>query len=140
MVIADELGNVIFKADVDGIHTTAVSLNGEAAASQKYVDEAIANADVDLTGYATEDFVTTAVDAAKTELSESIIAESEVWKIVDNDGNIIFSIDNAGAHTTNLTLNGSDITQIIAEAELITTEEIDRICNASITSIEDVIL
>lgn len=43
MVIADESGNIIFKADADGIHTTAVSLNGEAAATEKYVDDAVAN-------------------------------------------------------------------------------------------------
>jgi hypothetical protein len=111
MVIADESGNIIFKADADGIHTTAVSLNGEAAASEKYVDEAIADIDipeVDFTGYATEDFVTSAVESAKEELSESITAEAEDWKVVDSNGNIIFSVDNTGAHTTNLTLDGEE--------------------------------
>ena len=111
MVVADESGNIIFKADADGIHTTAVSLNGEAAASEKYVDEAIANIDIpeaDFTGYATEDFVTSVVESAKEELSESITAEAENWKVVDSNGNIIFSVDNAGAHTTNLTLNGEE--------------------------------
>lgn len=151
MVIADESGNIIFKADADGIHTTAVSLNGEAAASEKYVDEAIANIDIpdvdftgyatetyvaeeiakipktdltgyatekyvgeaidaipeaDFTGYATENFVDTAIDSAKEELSESIVAESSEWKVVDEAGNIVFSVDAAGAHTTELTLNG----------------------------------
>ena len=116
MVIADESGNIIFKADADGIHTTAVSLNGEAAASEKYVDEAIANIDipeVDFTGYATEDFVTSAVESAKEELSESITAEAEDWKVVDEAGNIIFSVDNTGAHTTELTLNGESIRDIV---------------------------
>ena len=107
MVIADESGNIIFKADADGIHTTAVSLNGEAAASEKYVDEAIASIPkVDFTGYATEEYVTSAVSSVKDELSESIITETEDWKIVDGDGNIIFSIDTEGTHTTELTLNG----------------------------------
>jgi hypothetical protein len=106
MIIADESGNIIFKADADGIHTTAVSLNGEAAATEKYVDDAIANADVDLTGYATEDFVTSAVESAKEDLSESVESESDGWKIVDEAGNIIFSVDAEGAHTTELTLNG----------------------------------
>ena len=111
MVIVDESGNIIFKADADGIHTTAVSLNGETAASEKYVDEAIANIDipkVDFTGYATENFVNTAIDSAKEELSESIVSESSEWKIVDEAGNIIFSVDNTGAHTINLTLNGEE--------------------------------
>lgn len=111
MVIADESGNIIFKADADGIHTTTVSLNGEAAASEKYVDEAIANIDipeVDFTGYATEDYVTIAVDSAKEEISESIVAESNEWKVVDEVGNIIFSVDADGTHTTELTLNGKE--------------------------------
>ena len=118
MVIADESGNIIFKADADGIHTTAVSLNGEAAASQKYVDEAVANIDipdVNFTGYATEDFVTSAVDSAKEELSESIVSESDEWKVVDESGNIIFSVDADGAHTTALSLNGESVEDIIDE-------------------------
>ena len=111
MVIADESGNIIFKADANGIHTTAVSINGEVAASEKYVDEAIANIDipeVDFTGYATENFVTVAVDAVKEELSESIASESAEWKVVDGNGNIIFSVDADGAHTTELTLDGKE--------------------------------
>jgi hypothetical protein len=43
MVITDESGNIIFKVDTNGIHTTAVSLDGEAAATEKYVDDAVAN-------------------------------------------------------------------------------------------------
>lgn len=116
MVIADESGNIIFKADADGVHTTAVSINGEPAASEKYVDEAIANIDipeVDFTGYATENYVTSAVDSAKQELSESIVAESDEWKVVDEADNIIFSVDATGAHTTNLTLNGESVTDIV---------------------------
>ena len=51
MVITDEAGNAIFRADADGIHTTALSLNGEAAATETYVDNAIAAIPgVDLTG------------------------------------------------------------------------------------------
>lgn len=118
MVIADESGNIIFKADADGMHTTALSLNGEAAATETYVNNAIANIDipeVDFTGYATEDFVTSAVEYAKEELSESIVAESDDWKVVDEAGNIIFSVDASGAHTTALTLNGQDVEDIIDE-------------------------
>jgi hypothetical protein len=153
MTIADESGNIIFKADAEGIHTTAVSLNGEAAATEKYVDDAIANIEipeVDFTGYATEiyvdnkvaDLVNSAPEALNTlgelatalenhedaydalletvggkatqedlndlreELSESIVSESDEWKVVDENGNIIFSVDADGAHTTSMTLNG----------------------------------
>lgn len=68
MVISDEAGNIIFRADADGIHTTAVSLNGETAATEKYVDDAVANIDipeVDFTGYATEGYVDTAIQEAQ---------------------------------------------------------------------------
>ena len=135
VVIADESGNIIFKADADGIHTTTVTVNdGEAVATEKYVDEAIANIDipeVDFTGYATEDFVTTAVDSAKEELSESIVAESDEWKVVDEAGNIIFSVDASGAHTTELTLNGESaateayVDEAISNIEFPTTDLTD---------------
>ena len=91
----------------------------------------------DLTGYATEEFVSNAIaeiptpdvsgqigahntseaahedirqaiNTAKEELSESIVAESDEWKVVDEAGNIIFSVDVSGAHTTKLTLNGEN--------------------------------
>ena len=58
--VADEQGNVIFKLDKDGAHTTNLTLNGEEAASKKYVQEAIESIDfpeTDLTGYATEQYV-----------------------------------------------------------------------------------
>lgn len=118
IVIADESGNVIFRADAAGIHATALSLNGEVAATEAYVDEAVANIDipdVDFTGYATEEYVTNAIETTKNELSESIVAETEEWKVVDEDGNIIFSVDAGGAHTTVLTLNGQDVEDIIDE-------------------------
>lgn len=74
--IADEQGNVIFKLDKDGAHTTNLTLNGEEAASQKYVQEAIEDIDfpvTDLTGYATEDFVEKAIeniDFPETDLTD----------------------------------------------------------------------
>lgn len=117
MVIADESGNIIFKADADGIHTTAVSLNGEAAATEKYVDDAVANIPTpDVSGQinthnTSEEAhadIRQAIENAKEELSESIVAESDEWKVVDEAGNIIFSVDASGAHTTNLTLNGEE--------------------------------
>ena len=135
VIISDENGNIIFKADADGIHTTALTLKGESAATETYVDDAIAAIDipeVDLTGYATEEFVGNAIDAiefpetdlsdyynkeetdtaistAKEELSESIVTEADEWKIVDEAGNIIFSVDASGAHTTELTLNDESV-------------------------------
>ena len=105
------------------------------------VDAAIENVDVDLTGYATEEYVTTAIgnidfpepdlgdyytktetdtaiESAKEELSESIVSESEEWHIVDNNGNIVATIDASGISTTtvaaqNITINGIDIEELI---------------------------
>ena len=115
MIIADESGNIIFKADADGIHTTALTLNGESAATEKYVDDSIAEIPTpDVSGQinahntsetAHED-IRQAINTAKEELSESIVTESDEWKVVDEEGNIIFSVDATGAHTTELTLNG----------------------------------
>ena len=42
MVVTDESGNIIFKVDEDGIHTTNLSLNGEVVATEKYVNDIIA--------------------------------------------------------------------------------------------------
>lgn len=147
IVITDESGNIIFKADADGIHTTSLTLNGVSAATETYVDDAIANIDipeVDFTGYATEEYVGVAVDTAKEELSESIISESEEWKVVDSNGNIIFSVDADGAHTTSLTLNdGYVATESYVDAAIatitpaITNDEIDEICAGTLTTFLD---
>ena len=159
MIIADESGNIIFKADANGIHTTELTLNGEAAATQTYVNESVSKIDipdVDFTGYATEEYVAnaiadidipetdltdyytkeetdTAINTAKEELSESIVAESDEWKVVDEAGNIIFGVDASGAHTTSLTLNGENaatesyVDDAIANIEFPTTDLTDYV-------------
>ena len=73
--IADEQGNVIFKLDKDGAHTTNLTLNGEEAASQKYVQEAIESIDfpeTDLTNYPTKgelEEAIAAIDFPETDLT-----------------------------------------------------------------------
>ena len=89
MVIADESGNIIFKADADGMHTTALTLNGENAATEKYVDN------------------------AKKDLGENLESENGELSIVDGNGNVIFKIDADGAHTTNITVDGESIKNIV---------------------------
>jgi cytochrome oxidase Cu insertion factor (SCO1/SenC/PrrC family) len=183
MVIADESGNIIFKADADGLHTTELTLNGESAATESYVDNAIANIEfpetdltdyatkkyvddavdgVDFTGYATEtyvdnkvaDLVNSAPEALntlgelatalenhedaydalletvggkathddlenmKTELSESIVSEQQEFHVVDENGNIVTSIDENGVATTTVTaqsiiVNGDNVEEHI---------------------------
>ena len=87
MIIADESGNIIFKADAEGIHTTAVSLNGEAAATEKYVDETVANIDipeVDFTGYATEDYVDNKVADLVNSAPEALNTLGELAAALEN--------------------------------------------------------
>lgn len=60
----------------------------------------------------------TAINELKEELSEAIESESEEWHIVDNNGNIIATIDASGFHTTevaarNIIINGFDIEALI---------------------------
>lgn len=126
MVIADEAGNIIFKADADGLHTTSLSLGGEPAATEAYVDEAIANIkipEVDFTGYATEDFVSQSVETAKTEISESIVSETNEFHIVDDAGNIVASIDENGVATTTVTaqsvvINGNNVEEHLDDTNI----------------------
>lgn len=125
MIIADESGNIIFKVDSEGAHTTNLILDGENAATEVYVDNAIANINfpkTDLSGYYTKDETDTAINNLKTEISESIISESTEWTIVDNDGNIISKIDADGLETTNvkaqaIVVNGTDVESKIDELD-----------------------
>ena len=82
------------------------------------VDTAIDNIEipeVDLTNYYTMVETNTAIESVKEELSESIVAKTDEWKVVDEAGNIIFSVDATGAHTTALTLNGESVEDIVDE-------------------------
>lgn len=153
-VVAD---NVVFDGSADIVLTTTVK-NSEKLdnkAASEYVlktdlpdtSNFITMPDVEAKQYATEKFVSDAIDAiefpepdlsdyvtgntltksieaakeelnesievAKEELSESIVAETDEWQVVDNAGNVIFSVDAAGAHTTHLTLQGESLETIL---------------------------
>ena len=134
MTIADESGNIIFKVDASGIHTTALNLNGEAAATEKYVDDAIAEIPkTDLSNYYNKEETDTVINTAKEELSESIVSEQQEFHVVDEAGNIITSIDSNGIATTtiaaqSITVNGESIAtesyvdEAIANIEFPTTD------------------
>ena len=117
VIIADESGNIILKVDDKGLHTTAVSVNGDPAATQKYVDEAIDKIpDTDLTNYYTKEETDNIIESVKEEIGESILSEGEDIKVTDESGNIILQVDDEGLHTTELTLNGKSVKQIAEEA------------------------
>ena len=130
----------IYNQYIQGLTNQYDEINGSHYTKTE-VDAAIENADVDLTGYATEDYVNTAIgnidipktdlsdyytktetntaiESAKEELSESIVSESEEWHVVDNDGNIVATIDANGISTTtvmaqNVTIGGIDIEELM---------------------------
>lgn len=176
LIIVDENGNVIFKVDTDGVHTTDITSNGKKVATETYVDEAIDKIEfpeTDLSGYATETYVDNKVadlvDSApellntlnelataienhedaydalletvgnkatheeleniKNELSESITSETEEFHIVDEQENIIASIDENGISTTtvtanNIVVNGNDVEEHLLNSNIhVTLEE-----------------
>ncbi len=138
IAVTDPDGNVIFKIDSEGAHTTALSLSGELAATESYVDEAIkAIPTPNVSGQigvhnssetAHEDIRKAIVDT-KEELSETIESKSETWKITDDNGNTILAVDESGLNTTTVTaqtvlVNGSDVEDHILELNIhITAEE-----------------
>ena len=73
----------------------------------------------DLSDYYTKEELDSSMEELKLELSESIVAEAEEWKIIDEAGNIIFSVDANGITTTNVianavVVNGTDLEELIA--------------------------
>lgn len=89
--IADPQGNVIFKVDADGIHTTDITANGE--------DLSIADPNGNVIFKADKDGIHTT----------DITSNSNNFIIEDASNNIIFQIDADGAQTTKLKLNSGDI-------------------------------
>ena len=126
LVIADPDGNVIFKVDSEGVHTTALEVDGidVGAALQNVADNAELDAHLtNTTVHITEsertawnnksDFSGNYNDLAdKPNITEDGSAEIN---IVDNDGNIIFKVDADGAQTTELTLGTGETAVKVTE-------------------------
>jgi predicted aspartyl protease len=70
---------------------------------------------IDATDVANKVYVDDAINAAKEDFSEFITSEATEWKVVDGNGNIIFSVDANGAHTTSIIINGKTIQEMIRE-------------------------
>lgn len=104
MVITDEAGNIIFKVDAEGTHTTDVKINGTSLGAK--ISEWDAKS-----GFSGDYNDLTNAPNISEDNSDNII-------IADNDGNIIFKVDAAGAHTTtldtqNITINNENIDNIM---------------------------
>ena len=57
--------------------------------------------------------VDTALSNLEKQLSEQIVSESDEWHIVDDQGNVVATIDAEGVHTIKVWLNGQDVMDII---------------------------
>ena len=103
VVYADDDGNIIFKIDADGAHTTDVKIAGQSIKTKMSEWDAKSGFSGDYND------LTNAPNITEDNSKNVVIA--------DESGNIIFQVDEVGAHTTALTLNGEDVkTAIDAKA------------------------
>lgn len=99
MVIADEDGNIIFKADADGIHTTDVEVAGTSLGAKI----SIWDAKSDFSG-----------DYNDLENAPDILEDGDGNLIIaDESGNIIFQVDETGVNTTAIKVENQDILSIM---------------------------
>lgn len=116
MVVADENGNVIFKADATGIHSTALTLNGEDVSNK------INNLKALVGDKSVADQISDAVDGFESfsgdynDLTNAPNINNNDDKelfVADNAGNVIFRINESGTHVANLSIKGSDVEGLI---------------------------
>lgn len=102
--IVDEAGNIIAKVNAEGIHSVDF-IAGEHRLSNKtdkaYVDEAVKNVKVDLTGYATEEYVNN-IDFYSIKDNPVINSENGKLLFVDESGNIGLQLENDGLYVSNV--------------------------------------
>lgn len=87
-VVADDIGNIILKVDDAGVHSTNFHILDDTVATESYVEEK----GIEI----------------KEDIGYSIESESDEWNVVDKNNNIIFRLDQYGAHTSNLYLDKED--------------------------------
>lgn len=118
--IVDEAGNIIAKIDAEGIHSVEF-IAGEHRLSNKtdktYVDEAIKNVEVDLTGYATEEYVNN-IDFYNIKDNPIVDGEENSLTLVDEVGNIISKIDAEGIHSVDFIAGNHKLTDKIDSSAL----------------------
>ena len=118
--IVDESGNIIAKIDADGIHSVDF-IAGEHILSDKtdktYVDEAIKNVKVDLTGYATEEYVNN-IDFYNINNNPIVDGEEDSLTLVDENGNIGLIVTEDGLYIKDVIADGHTLSQKIDKSEL----------------------
>lgn len=128
--IVDEAGNIIAKIDVDGIHSVDF-IAGEHRLSDKtdktYVDEAVKNVKVDLTGYATEEYVNN-IDFYN--IKDNPIVNNGDGKLlfVDENGYIGLQLEEDGLYVKDVIGDGHKLSDKADKSELsdyVTTDELE---------------
>lgn len=104
VIIADNDGNIIFKVDADGAHTTDIEIDGKSLRGKIPMWDAKSDFSGDYNDLK----------------NAPAIVENETGNltVADEDGNIIFKVDAEGTHTTtldakNVTIENENITDII---------------------------
>lgn len=118
-----------------------MSNNYKVYASQQYVDEKIANldVDVDLSGYATEEYANNAANAVKNDLlngaGEAYDTLKELGDLIDENVTAIDALETVATNKADKvhTHNFSEV-----EGDLITIDDIDAICGGTIVAASEV--
>ena len=141
--VTDEAGNIIAKIDADGIHSidfiAGVNKLSEKA-DKTYVDEAVKNVEVDLTGYATETYVDDKVSNIDFyEIKDNPIVNNGDGKLlfVDENGYIGLQLEENGLYVKDVIADGHTLSQKADKSELsnyATKEDIKNIASNSVVS------
>ena len=111
--IVDEAGNIIAKIDAEGIHSVDF-IAGEHRLSDKtdktYVDEAIKNVEVDLTGYATEEYVNN-IDFYNINNNPIVNNGDGKLLFVDENGYIGLQLEEDGLYVKDVITDGHTLSQ-----------------------------
>ena len=111
--IVDEAGNIIAKINADGIHSVDF-IAGEHRLSDKtdktYVDELVKNVKVDLTGYATEEYVNN-IDFYNINNNPIVDGEKNSLTLVDENGNIGLKVTEDGLYVKDVIADGHTLSQ-----------------------------
>ena len=128
VVYADESGNIIFKIDADGAHTTDIEVDGTSLSDKIPVWDAKS----DFSGNYND--LTDAPNIIENDTGDMIVS--------DEDGNIIFKIDASGLNTTTVQanevkINGQDVIDMINNHTIVVD---DTLSDTSINPVQNKVI
>ena len=137
--IVDESGNIIAKIDADGIHSVDF-ITGEHRLSNKtdktYVDEAVKNVKVDLTGYATEEYVNN-IDFYNINNNPIVNNGDGKLLFVDENGYIGLQLEEDGLYVKDVIGDGHKLSDKADKSELsnyATKDEVSDLVDMSVVT------